>query len=107
METRKLILQLAGHRVITAMNEIELAVACESNPFDVVVIGQTAKPSIKRSIYSMVRNRCPSAKILELYSPHQGRSLEDAESWMEVPAAVPRDLADRVSELAKSQRDVA
>ncbi len=39
-------------------------------------------------------------KILELYPPHLGKAIEDADTWLEVPAAVPERLAETVTELA-------
>ena len=102
LETRKLILQHAGHKVITTRSEPELTAACEKHTFDVAVIGQTITPRMKKVISTLVRQHCPSAKILELYSPHLGKALDDADSWLEVPAAIPRDLAEKVDELAKA-----
>ena len=100
METRKMILEQAGHDVLMARTEPDLLAACENHDIDVAVIGQALSPNIKRSIAATVRRFCPSARILELYSIHQGRSIEDADSWLEVPADVPQDLAERVDELA-------
>jgi hypothetical protein len=99
LETRKLILQQAGHKVITTRSEPELAAACEANRFDVAVIGQTVTPRMKQVISTLVRQHCPTAKVLELYYPYQGKALDNADSWLEVPAAVPRDLAQKVNEL--------
>ena len=103
METRKMILEQAGHVVILAKNEPELLAACESRDIDVAVIGQALSPKIKKSIAATVLRFCPSARILELYGRHQGRSIEDADSWLEVPADVPQELAERVDELAKTK----
>lgn len=52
--------------------------------------------------YSVVKEHCPHVKILELYQPHLGKAVEDADSWLEVPADVPSDLAERVDELARN-----
>jgi len=105
LETRRLLLQHAGHTVVTAMNVRDLTSACEKHRFEVAVIGQTVSASMKRLIASEIRNRCPSARILELYPPHTGRAVDYADSWLEVPADVPQQLATRVSELAKQKRD--
>ena len=107
METRKLILQQAGHTVITASGERNLAFACEHYDFDVAVIGQVMSPQTKRGFASIIRKRCPSAKILELCPLHEDRALDDADSWLNVPADVPRELAERVAELAKRKRGEA
>ena len=103
LETRRMILQQAGHTVITVRDERALTDACQAFAFDVAVIGQTVSARMKKVVASLVREHCPSAKILELYPPYQGRSLDDADSWMEVPADVPRDLARRVTQLAAKE----
>lgn len=100
IETRKLILEAAGHTVIAATHELAVVTACKQNRFDVAVVGQAILPAKKREIESLVRQHCPSAKILELYSPHEGKRLRNADSWLEVPAQVPAELAERVTELA-------
>jgi CheY-like chemotaxis protein len=107
LHTRKLILERAGHTVLTATSERELTAACEKHTFDVAVKGQTVSPRMKRTIASLIRSHCPSARVLELYQRHQGKVLEDADSWMDVPADVPRDLAERVTELVESDRSQA
>jgi hypothetical protein len=50
----------------------------------------------------LVREHCPGAKLLELYSVSKGRALDDADSWLEVPADVPQHLAELVTTLAKA-----
>jgi CheY-like chemotaxis protein len=101
LQTRRLILEGAGHRVVTVTDEPALITACTVHSFDVAVIGQSVTENSKRRIASLVRQHCPAAKLLELYQPHLGRTLSNADSWMETPADVPRELADRVDELAK------
>jgi hypothetical protein len=103
LETRRIILERAGHTVIMATDERELVAACEANPFDVAVIGQTVSPRMKRAIASLIRKRCRSARILELYPLYQGKALEDADSWLEVPAEIPHELAERVNQLVKDR----
>ena len=78
--TRKLILQNAGHKVITAMDESSVKTVCQQHSFDVAVIGQTASAKTKRQVMALIRQHCPSAKILELYRFSTGRILVDADS---------------------------
>ena len=85
--TRKLILEHAGHTVPTALGEAAAAAACRDSDFQVVVIGQSISPKDKKVLASLARRYCPSARILELYGPHQSRALEDADAWLEVPAS--------------------
>jgi hypothetical protein len=100
METRKLILEKAGHTVITAVDDNEIVAACRSNAFDVAVIGQMEASNIKRSVFEVVRYNCYSARILELFTADAGPVLAEADLWLEVPANSPNDLADKVFELA-------
>lgn len=103
--TRKLILENAGHNVVTATDESSVRAACKLQAFDVAVIGQAGSVKAKQQIMTLIRRHCPSAKVLELYRFSTGRVLEDADSWLEVPADVPQELAERVTALAaKSQR---
>jgi hypothetical protein len=102
LETRRMILERAGHIVVHAMNEREVILACKSHSFEVAVIGQSISPDSKRGIARLVRHNCPSARILELFSPHYGKTLEDADSWLEVPTFVPKELGDVVTRLAEN-----
>lgn len=104
LQTRKLILERAGHTVISVMDEREMVVAFQEHVFDLAVIGEAVSPRMKRTVASSIRALCRSARILELYQPHQGRILEDADSWMEVPAEVPTELAEHVNELVAKKR---
>ena len=103
MATRKLLLERAGHTVFTARDERELISTCQHIRFDVAVIGQTMPTTKKEKMAAAMRQSCPGVKILELFSPHEGKTLADADSWLEVPADVPDDLAERVNELARQR----
>ena len=100
LQTRRMLLEQEGHTVASARSEDQARAACEKEPVDVAVIGQTVSPPQEKRILDLVRQYCPSAKVLELYHPHLGRMLEDADDWMEVPADVPRNFAARVTQLA-------
>jgi hypothetical protein len=77
--------------------------ACGKYQFDIVVIGQTVSTRMKRVIVELVKEHCLDVRILELYQPHQGKAVNDADAWLEVPADIPSDLAERVSQLANSK----
>jgi hypothetical protein len=98
--TRRILLERFGHMVVPATGEQATMAACQQNTFDVVVIGQMVGRTEKQRLMSLVRLHCPSAKVLELFEAHIGRVLEDADSWLEVPADVPKELADCVAALA-------
>jgi hypothetical protein len=100
VRTRQLILERAGHVVVPALDEASLINACQQNKFDVAVVGQTVSPNIKRRIAGLIRESCREAKILELYTISSGRVLDHADSWLEVLADVPQELAARVEALA-------
>ncbi len=98
--TRQLILERAGHTVVPALDEVSLITACQQNKFEVAVVGQTVSAKIKRRIATLIRECCQDAKLLEIYTLSSGKVLEDADSWLEVLADVPQELAARVEALA-------
>ena len=100
VETRKLILEQAGHAVTTALGEREVVSACEHASFEVAVIGQAISSEQKSRIFSLIRQSCPTAKILELYPTYTSKALPSADDWLQVPLDVPPELADRVTALA-------
>jgi hypothetical protein len=101
LNTRRLILEGAGHTVVTVMDETGLRAACKMQSFDVAVIGQAVTPKMKRKVSSLLRENCPAVKVLELFDNRTGRVLDDADAWLMTPAEIPEDLADRVHELAR------
>lgn len=102
LQTRRMLLEQAGHRVITATTEDDVRHACAEQGFEVAVIGQSVVAPEKVRILRLVRELCPEVKVLELYQPHVGKLLGDADAWLEVPAAIPRDFVQRVTELAEN-----
>jgi hypothetical protein len=54
----------------------------------------------KQHVFDLIQQHCPTAKVLELYSPELGKALKDADDWLEVPAQFPSDLAVHVQRLA-------
>jgi DNA-binding response OmpR family regulator len=99
--TSKLLLQRAGHTVFTARDERQLTSACEHIRFDVAVIGHGMSPMAKEKTTSLLREKCPGIKILELFSSHQVRAIKNADSWLQVPSDLPDELSERVNELAR------
>lgn len=104
LATRRLILEAAGHKVFTVTDEKALLALSKEHRFDVAVVGQAVDNAIKRRIAALLRTKCPQAKVLELYEPHLGRALEDADSWMLTTTDVPKDLPDRIDELANQKK---
>lgn len=100
LDTRTLILKSAGHEVHQARSQKEVASLCEAHQFDVAVIGQPISHRMKHLIAPLIKDHCPDVKILELFNPHEGKALSDADAWLEVPADIPGDLAEHVHELA-------
>jgi hypothetical protein len=98
--TRRMILQKAGHRVLTVFTVPEAEQACSAQPIDVAVIGQGVPHRERVRIRDLIRNLCPSAKLLELYVPSLGKTIPDADDWLEVPGVAPAELGERVSTLA-------
>lgn len=105
VRTRQLILERAGHVVVPAMDEASLVAACRQNRFEVAVVGQTVSTQTKHRIARLIRECCPAAKVLELYTLSTGKVLDDADSWLEVLADLPQELATRVEALASNEND--
>jgi CheY-like chemotaxis protein len=101
MQTRRLILEGAGHGVVSATSIPDVQQACSENDFDVAVIGQGVPAKEKLRILDLVRNACPATKVLELHTIPSGRTLANADDWLLVPSEVPSDLAERVSALGE------
>jgi DNA-binding NtrC family response regulator len=102
MKARQTTLEQAGHKVITALSEGELAGACKEHKFDVVIIGQTLVPEMKQHVFDLIREHCADTKILELHWTSESRTVEDADDWLEVKDHVPQKLAEHISELAQA-----
>src|SRR3954470_7223794 len=67
MTTRRMILEDAGHTVVTPMSEPGLTDACARHEFDVAVIGQGISDKEKLRLFSFIHQHCASVKVLELY----------------------------------------
>jgi hypothetical protein len=101
--TRQLILEAAGHTVVPALDENQIKEACRKHQFQVAVIGQSGTANSKKEWREIIRNYCPAAKVLEVYTPGAGSVIRDADDSLESPA-MPNKLAARVSTLA-NERD--
>lgn len=102
-QTRKIILENAGHTVVTALSETEIVTACREFKIDVAVIGQTPQATLKRDWVRLVRTHCPSVRVIEVYMTSAGMALPDADEWLESPV-VPDKLAERVAALASLEK---
>jgi CheY-like chemotaxis protein len=103
VETRKLILEAAGHTVVTAMDEMSLVEVCKKHSFNIAVVGQMISRKMKHRIATVIKQYCPDVKILELYPSYTDKILDYADSWLVVPADIPEELTDRVNELANTE----
>jgi len=104
LETRRLILEHAGHAVVSVTDEPSLIRACQNRSFDVAVIGQTVSHNMKLRLVSLIREHCPTVKILELYPQFSKRVLPDADAALAVPIDIPKELADCVNKLAEQKK---
>ena len=104
LETRKLILEHAGHTVVSVSDEPSLVRACQNHSFDVAVIGQTVSANMKRHVASIIKQNCEGVKLLELYPQFSKQVLSEADAALSVPVDIPHDLADRVKELAGQKK---
>lgn len=105
LETRRIILERAGHSVVSATDDKSLLQVCQKYSFDVAVIGQSVSANSKLRLSSLIKQYCPAVKVLELHPQFSSRVLPDADAALAVPVDdVPKDLADRVNELAKQKK---
>jgi CheY-like chemotaxis protein len=99
MKTRQLILEHAGHTVVPACDERAIRAACRAHSIDIAVIEQTMPRFQKLRAFDIVRESCPSAKVLELTAPYAARLLDRADAWLEMPAPSPQVFVDAVNGL--------
>lgn len=97
--TRKLLLERAGNNVFTATNELEVIAACDRQ-IDVAILGEVSSLIVKKGLANLVRSQCPTVKVLELYASYQGKSLDDADTFLQTPVE-PQILTDCVGSLAR------
>lgn len=62
LTTRRLILESAGHKVVTVTDEKSLLAACKEHKFEVAVVGKMLTQNMKRRIAALLRTHCPEAK---------------------------------------------
>ena len=100
LASRRMLLERAGHTVVSALGTHSVQYACRRAGFDVAVIGQGCTEKEKGEFLSLIRQHCPGAKVLELYLAHSHPALKDADAHLEVPAELTSDFVDRVNALA-------
>jgi CheY-like chemotaxis protein len=100
METRKLILERAGHTVMLASDDRSLEKLCRTHQPAVVVLGQNISPTVKHRYFLTIKEHCKQAKILELHRPFSERALGNADASLVMPNESPEKLAEVVSALA-------
>jgi DNA-binding NtrC family response regulator len=103
MKTRQLILEQAGHTVLSASNGQEIEHACLQNKFAVAVIGQSTPTLLKHQNLTLIRKLCPMVRVLELYPSYVGRVLDEADGWLEMPPESPQEFIDLVNLLASKR----
>ncbi len=100
LASRRMLLESAGHTVVSALGAETVMYACKRGGFDIAIIGQGSSDNDKRTFFALIRQHCPGVKVLELFRAHSHPAVADAEDHMEVPADVPSELIDRVNALA-------
>ncbi|HET6934591.1 MAG TPA: hypothetical protein VFI72_07105 [Candidatus Angelobacter sp.] len=103
MQTRRMILQGAGHKTIGAADENEFVAACQSHSFHIILLSQTLPSVLKLRLSAIARRLRPGAKVLELYASHLGRTIRDADDWLDTPLDSPGELAARIDWLLSRQ----
>jgi ActR/RegA family two-component response regulator len=103
METRRLILERAGHSVTGVRDIREIVAASRDKIFSVAILGQMLPAKEKLRVCEVVRSHCPGTKILEL---HTGFSpeLPSADAHLHVAAGALDKLVNCVNELAAGRK---
>ena len=96
--TRRAILERAGHEVFVAHNLREVAAACRSNSFDVVILGQALPAKEKQRVVRTVRERCEPIRLLE-YHNGIAPDLPIADAHLHAASSTPQALVDGVEHL--------
>jgi hypothetical protein len=104
LASRKLILEGDGHTVVSTMDQRELEKACAEQNFDIAIIGEAMSPKVKRWASQLIREKCPSSRMLELYPFYAGRSLTDVDAWLAMPREHPEEFKEVVNSLAPQRR---
>lgn len=68
LRTRHQILQDAGYDVVSVIERKAMEMACQSQPFDLVILGHSLTLSSKSDAAKFVRERYPQTRILEIYA---------------------------------------
>jgi hypothetical protein len=103
METRRMILERAGHSVTSAQDLRDVIAACRSEAFEVVILGQSLPRNEKLRIRDVVHIECRNAKVLEL---HTGITpeLPSADGHLHVATGAPEALVDCVNNLITNRQ---
>jgi DNA-binding response OmpR family regulator len=104
-KARRMLLQAQGFEIISAGDFREVREACETYAFDLVIIGHSLDPKIKRAIAVSIRESNPDTPILEmcLVSPEiKGAEYSTSDSPADLIAAVRRILQVEDETVAES-----
>ena len=100
LATRRLLLEGAGHRVVSAMGFAEALSLCDSH-FDLIIMGHSIPRKDKVAIVAELRRRGCAAPLLSLLR-HGDKPLAEAVEWIE--ADQPQELLKAVSRILKKSR---
>lgn len=103
MQTRRLILEKAGHTICQARDLRRVKEACQVNSFSIVILGQALNASEKKRITDVVLTHCKSAKILELHTSITP-DVPEADEHLQVSATEPENLVVAVNSLLRTRR---
>jgi hypothetical protein len=103
MQTRKMILQRAGHTVAQARDLREVIASCRSDSFSVVILGPALPRNEKLRVRDVLYIECRDAKVLELHTG-VAPELSSADAHLRVTASAPEGLVDCVESLITSRK---
>ena len=103
MQTRKMILERAGHTVTQARELREVMAACRVDSFSVAILGPALPRNEKLRVRDLLYIECRDAKVLEL---HIGVAPEisSADAHLQVTASEPEGLVECVESLIMNRK---
>lgn len=101
LATRKAVMEKAGHAVTLAHDLRAVIAACNSETFDIGILGHTLPAMEKLRVYGTLRHRCEGIRILEFHDAVKP-DLADADAHLRVSQTSQEVFIDTVNRLARA-----
>jgi DNA-binding NtrC family response regulator len=98
-DTRKSLLEAAGHSVIAVREPSEVGKMCSETPISLLIIGYSVPPAKKRHIWLEARNKC-HVPILELHRSGESELIPEEALFLH-EAHAPDDFLNTVQNILR------